>query len=318
MADKFVTVKPSGGTYTILQGAITGELAANADLTALGVLTVSIEGDWSGGPDTTAVVINGFITDATHYLKIITDASNRALKTGISASRYILNTGAAAQSIEIVDGHVWVDGLQIQGNDGKYALYTHDIPAGGWLKVSNCYITNSYGIVQNSANETTYCWNTIFSGNNRGTLGWAGNSYFYNCTKCNGASDGMEFDAGTHTIINCAVFNNADDFDTAGATVTIDHCASDDGDGTNDVAESGGGATWTGDFVDAANGDFTLKSTSGLVGTGTDNPGSGLYSDDIDSVARTSTWDIGADEYVAAGGSIVPLAMHHYKQQGTH
>lgn len=40
-----------------------------------------------------------------------------------------------------------------------------------------------------------------------------------------------------------------------------------------------------------------------LDGAGTDDPGSGLYSDDITQTARTSTWDIGADEYIAAAAA---------------
>jgi hypothetical protein len=53
------------------------------------------------------------------------------------------------------------------------------------------------------------------------------------------------------------------------------------------------------------------------VGTGTDDPGAGLYSDDITGTARTSVWDIGADEYVAAAGGLsIPVAMAAYRQMG--
>jgi hypothetical protein len=38
------------------------------------------------------------------------------------------------------------------------------------------------------------------------------------------------------------------------------------------------------------------------VGEGTDNPGSGLYSDDIIGTARSSPWDIGAFEYTSGAG----------------
>ena len=60
---------------------------------------------------------------------------------------------------------------------------------------------------------------------------------------------------------------------------------------------------WDAAFTDYSNGDFSVKNDSSvLYGAGTDNPGAGLYSDDIIDTARSSTWDIGAFEYVAAGG----------------
>lgn len=45
---------------------------------------------------------------------------------------------------------------------------------------------------------------------------------------------------------------------------------------------------------------FKLQETSPAIGEGIDNPGSGLYDDDICQLVRTSTWDIGAFEYIAA------------------
>ena len=60
MANKTVTVRPSGGTYTSLSAASTGDETANADLTASGlngILTISIEGTWSSA-DTGYVDIN--------------------------------------------------------------------------------------------------------------------------------------------------------------------------------------------------------------------------------------------------------------------
>ena len=34
---------------------------------------------------------------------------------------------------------------------------------------------------------------------------------------------------------------------------------------------------------------------------------------DIDGDTRSGTWDIGADEYIAAGGLSIPVAMRHYR-----
>ena len=106
----------------------------------------------------------------------------------------------------------------------------------------------------------------------------------------------LDVGGSTVSIINCAVFDSTDDF--FGTFALIDYCSSDDGDGTNAVTP----ADWSTVFVDYTNGDFHLKSTdTDLIGAGVDDPGSGLFSDDIDGETRTSVWDIGADEYVSAG-----------------
>ncbi|MHC4278399.1 MAG: hypothetical protein ACYSTI_13940, partial [Planctomycetota bacterium] len=44
-----------------------------------------------------------------------------------------------------------------------------------------------------------------------------------------------------------------------------------------------------------------LPPGSWLIGQGTDTPSGYQLSTDIDGEERTSTWDIGADEYVSAG-----------------
>jgi len=79
--------------------------------------------------------------------------------------------------------------------------------------------------------------------------------------------------------------------------MTIDHCCSDDGDGTNAQGPSGG--SWANEFTTPGT-DFSLLAGGNCVGNGTDDPGAGLYSDDIIGTARNTTWDIGAFEIAAA------------------
>ena len=95
-----------------------------------------------------------------------------------------------------------------------------------------------------------------------------------------------------------------------GGGTTVDYCASDDGDGTNAVAPSG--ANWANEFSNAAGGDFTLVAGGNCEGGGTDDPGSGLYSNDMDGDAYTSPWSIGVDAKTAAGGaSFMQQAYYH-------
>jgi hypothetical protein len=211
------TVKPSGGDSTSLADAIADCVALGADLTtdccgtgSAGILTISIEGDWSGGADTTAATLNGFTTSTDYYIKIVTNSSNRAAAASWDTSKYILN-GGASHALTVMDNHVWIDGLQMTGDNTKYSIYVNTISAGSWLKISNCRMASSYGIVLWDADITAYIWNCIFNGNNRGVYVSAGNAYIYNCTKYGGVTDGIEFDAGTHTLKNCVVFGNDDD-----------------------------------------------------------------------------------------------------------
>ena len=83
----------------------------------------------------------------------------------------------------------------------------------------------------------------------------------------NCAITGLIYGASVNTgvnITNGEVFNNTDDFLGTG---TIDHCASDDGDGTNPISVS----DWADEFYKAdylTDLDFRLKSTSVLLGAG--------------------------------------------------
>jgi hypothetical protein len=130
----------------------------------------------------------------------------------------------------------------------------------------------------------------------------------YNCTAYTGFR-GFTRTAGTVTCTNCIAANQIAAGSSFNGTITVDHCCSDDGTGTNAQTPSGG--VWTNEFVTDGS-DFALKVGGNCVGNGSDDPGAGLYSDDITGTARTSTWDIGADEYVAAGGGVNTKIVSYY------
>lgn len=330
MADKTVTVRPSGGDYTSLSAAILGEKDINADLTAGGmdgILYIKIEGDWSGAPDTTLVSINYFTTDATHYVSIYTDSANRAKASGWDTSRYILAVTDAI-ALSIADDYVRVDGLQIDqiysSTAAQSGIYISSIVAdNNYQRISNCRIrgtvngdANGVGIRVNDVDSICDIWNCIVYNHDGGGIfvDNGGVVNIWNCTVAYINDDAIELDTGTITIKNCAVFDNVDDFQDDTGAATIDYCASDDGDGANGVAESGGGSGWPNDFEGAATGDFRLKSGSNLVGAGVDNPSAGLFTNDIDGTTRDD-WDVGAYEYPPVGGStIVPKIMMYYRR----
>src|SRR3990167_2105406 len=79
------TVKPSGGDYTSLEACMN---ANEQDLvTADKYFDVEIDGTWSSA-DTTAVTIENYTTDATHYINIYTTATARHL--GAWATNYYM------------------------------------------------------------------------------------------------------------------------------------------------------------------------------------------------------------------------------------
>jgi photosystem II stability/assembly factor-like uncharacterized protein len=91
-----------------------------------------------------------------------------------------------------------------------------------------------------------------------------GNSKIYNSI-VRGFTTGLNQN-GVQTVVskNCAVFDNTNDF---GTITTIDHCASDDGDGTNPITI----ASWAAQFASASYAtatDFRLLSTSELLNAG--------------------------------------------------
>jgi hypothetical protein len=265
--------------------------------------------------DTTAVTINSYTTDETRFILVFTPTGgvqsiNSQRHSGAwSASKYRIIASPATTFdgvIKVLDDYVRVSGLQIENDatttgvgccvySGNGIILSESIL---WLYTSNAgYLTDLVGSIASSI------YNCLGIGSGTGTGGRGfllrvSGSVIYNCTVYGSAFARAIWSYGTEgvlTAINCAVFGTGDDF--YGTFASIDHCASDDGDGTNAVTP----ADWSAVFTDYANGDFSLKSGSALIGAGIDNPGSGLYSDDIIGNARSSVWDIGAFEYVTAG-----------------
>lgn len=339
MANRTVSVHPTeNGTgdasYPTLAAAITGELGVVDDLvTAEEILTIEIQGDWDGSPDTAAVDADGFLTSSDYYLKIVTASSNRASASGLDTSKYILQV-SNAHALDFHVNYGWVDGLQISNPagsaGGQSCLYTSGQAAGNFLRYSNLYLvgrdddTNySAGIRFGDADTVAKVWNCIIQGCTGHSSAAAMLLYgttidVYNCLSYNCYDGFKTYDNGTISLYNCVSFaSDGEDFEGNEYTATIDHCASDDGVGTNDVAESGGGAAWPNDFEGAATGDFRLKSGSNLIGACSDASG-GLFTDDIEGTVRGASWDVGPFEYVAAGGggSIVPILQQMRRRRG--
>jgi len=284
-----------------------------------GPVYVACYGD---GADTTKVLINDYTTDVDDYIEIFTPVSSDQVgvsqrHTGIydTAKYHLTGTDRTEGVLEIRDEFVRINGIQIgvtvTANNNSYGLYGGAVGATNELRVSNSIFAgismagtgNSRGIRTTDSDTIIKIWNCVVygfvSGADNGFLGISPNGVsadIYNTT-VNNCGRGIDEIGATVTVTNSLVFENNDDFE---GTIAMTYCGSDD-DHTGDSATNFVITQTADDYaalvVDADGGDFTLTNgSSEAVGAGTDNPGSGLYSDDILGSSRSSTWDVGAFE----------------------
>lgn len=166
--------------------------------------------------------------------------------TGVQAS---ITNGDNTSDI-IFDGS-YVSGTSVITIDQCYAKAGTD-------SVCTCY---SFA----DAEQTFYIRSSIGVATSTGRSNYhvANTGYIYNCDFTGGAAGFRSGTSGTYTVANCVVFGTTDDFVIgAGSTVTIDYCASDDGDGTHAIAPSGG--NWANEIPNYATGNWTPANTGNI------------------------------------------------------
>jgi len=297
---------------------------------------VEIDGTWSSA-DTSAVTIHNYTTDATRYINIYTTTTARH-KGVWSTSYYMLNAvvgGHYGSLLSIQSQYVSLSGLQLTFvSSGGDANQQHCINGYSYSKIYNNICkpvwnspTNGYdlhGIITAGAQNGTWIkiWNNIVynckdsSGNGIGIGHWSqpnsSDEYIYNNTVYNcGKGIRSSYQSKSTVLYNNICNNNGTDYEIPNDT-NADNI-SEDTTSPNDEWDSTAVA-----FVSETAGseDFHLDAGSSAIDGGTTDPGSGLFSDDIDGVTRTGTWDIGADEYVAGGGGAAPLTGYMSCQKG--
>lgn len=158
-----------------------------------------------------------------------------------------------------------------------------------------------------NAGGTCRLWNCIAydcqTGFASDATSWdAANLINYNCTAWGNNSNW----ADDQKCINC-LSDNALLGDGAGfnGTGTTGHSNNASGDSSAGGTNARTNQTFT--FVNTASRDFHLQSSdAGAKDHGLTDPGSGLFSDDIDGQTRSGTWDIGADEVLSSSSSVSP------------
>lgn len=316
MADKTVTVKPSGGDYASLNAALAGEDDINPDLTAMaGILYIDC---YSMQDDTLAATGTGYTVNASYYVCIRGAASDKtSINTGKwSVDRYrLVYTAAAAENIAIL----WVQLDYTRVLD----LQIHLLSTSASVSKSGYYIGSATGCeVHRCIARATLVTPT---GTNRiqGFVsyrsGSSGTNYFYNCLAYDFAAGTYNYAYGFYSdsastynhvhCYNCTAQNCRLGFFRNAATMYAYNCGAA---GSNTAFGSLTGETTcsssTPTFVNEAGDDFHLATSDSIWrNQGTDY--TGTFSDDIDGQGRpvgAGTWDIGCDEAgpIGAPGSV--------------
>jgi hypothetical protein len=321
MANKTVTVKASGGDYLSLNDALAGEKIANPNLVSMGGI-LTIECYASVGADVAADTGSGWTTNSSNYIHIIAPAAERH-DGKWNTSRYRIEMSGNSASVGAFTNraeYTRLTGIQIKRtSDGSsnalYGVYALEDP----LLIDKCIIWVSVnhgscvtrGLKLNSSTTTTRNTVVFENGSFKGASDHYGieGSSAPSHTLENVTCDGFEYNfiSGSATVVlkNCVAQTSGASGGAAGGyfypsctTTGSTHNLSDKSDAIGTVTYQ----TKTVTFVDAANGDFHLAAgDTEAKNNGTDL--SGTFTDDIDGVTRSGTWDLGADEYVASGGA---------------
>ena len=299
------TVKSAGGDYSSLSAweagrqanLVTGDLIEQAEVYAFN--------------DTTAFTIDGWTTSSTQYIRIYA-ATGEGHAGYWDTSKYYLSA-TNANLISVVEDNVRIEGLQIQLTlNAVNDLAALKVTGTGDVRVSRCIarcvVTSDAGVdaidgfwlagggkvyncVAFGFKETTTFRGSGFKAN-------VATGTFYNCTAYD-CDYGFRSLFGLMLAKNCLSFGTGTkDFFEVFDAASDYNCSEDNtAPGAHSLINK---ASTDIDFLSTTYTDanfLAIDSTSVAVGAGTNDPASGLYSDDIRGTTRTSTWDIGADEY---------------------
>ncbi|MEZ7195392.1 hypothetical protein [Pseudodesulfovibrio karagichevae] len=202
----------------------------------------------------------------------------------------------------IVRPNVWLVGLQIKSLAAAIDCHAVWAPSGldadrcaTWSEASAAY---ARGFAGGGTHRVSNCLAVGYSANGSAGLALGGAGYTVQCTA---AGCYYGFRGGGTAAVNCLSVSSTYNYSGTFSAASL-NCASDDASVPG--AGSGHIANATVVFVDAANDDYHLDATStDLIDAGADTTGQAYEClTDVDGDARSTTPDIGIDEYVVAGG----------------
>ncbi len=307
-----VTVKPSGGDYVSLNAAMVGEAA---DLVAL---DRRLDIECYSMSDTVQVVVNGFTTDATRYIRIYTPSSERHRGKWDNTKYRLENT---ALIVDIQENYVRFEGLQVKltanTGSGIHGVSTLNVVGTGLIRFSKCIFkgvlsgdVTGVGVSNRSDSGTVVqVHNCLFldwirpdisSGyvgglyTDIGTL-QAYNNTFINCHRGIYRVGGVSTIAKNNLFYNCTQpcagnFEAGTDYNSTN-NAAIGYTVTDAGN-THDIVNQ------VYNFIEPGD-DYHLTSYDmGAKDKGIADPSGGAFTDDVDGEVRYGIWDIGFDEYV--------------------
>lgn len=314
----------AGYDYTSLNAALVGEAGGSPVVVTSPDLVTNDERliiecrATSGSQDTAQVTVTGFTTGSDDYVVIQSSGANRHAGV-LDTNLYDLwVNGGAGVSFTVSNNYTRIIG--IQGGIHTYSQTFLSVPAtvtnvlidscilrqgsggsstGIMLKGSDAKAVNNIiydfvtsGIIEDYTNAT-YGYNNTIVNCGIGILGHSSNSMravnniVQDCT--------TDFSSNFHSSSN---YNLSDSTGSPGANSV---------DNSNLT------------FADAATDDYHLASgDTDAIGAGIGpSSDSNVPTTDIDGDTRSgTTCDIGADEYAAAGGLSIPVAMNQLRTQG--
>lgn len=319
------TVAPSGGDFTSLSAAVTWFKNNYPNFVTSDIIgVIQITGSWSSPENADNVSITSLTTDATHYLHIYTDATNKASASWSNSKYRLTFTNDNVATLNIGTSFVIIDGLQI--SNGDYADATavkvsSTLSSDSKIILRNLLIkgpgtaTNDhYGISIYATNANVYAYNCVIYNYATTTTKYIRPVWAYTDTSCTltmynciaiGGDRSFRLSSGSITLKNCYAANAGTACYDTGITLTT--CASSDTTGSTglqNISLSNAG------FVNVQSGseDFHLASTSSpLYHTGTDTSGDSApmnFTTDLDGQNYYDTGgvrSIGVDEYIETG-----------------
>jgi hypothetical protein len=307
-----------GRRFNSWQGAVnnsgTGPFLGTFDLTAANARVTWV--GYNDGPFNAEVVVDGYTTDATRYLRlsvagpgqVASDVSQR--HDGTAGSGVVIRAQANGSSaISIRDSYTRVEWLELDGSARGPASNNVgiDVNATGnnallqglLIHHESSGDSSAHGILVNgNATEVRNCviYEVDDGINTSGTGVALKSSTIY---AANG--DGIQVSGGTATAENViAMASGIDFFENGGTFTLVDYCMSDNG--TADDFGGTGNLVFiapVNQFVSITPGaeDLHLKTGADALDTGKDLSAS--FSFDIDGGARSAPWDMGADDLLA-------------------
>lgn len=311
----------SGGDYTTI---VSWEANQQGDLVAADEIQ---KGELYSETYTDLTTIDGSTTDSTRYMLLSSNSAHRHDGTS-GGGGAVIDPTSSGHVFMVSDDYFHAEWLRITGWVGSSSEAFRVNNTG--LVIDKCIIhdspiDNQDGVYAGSDNITINIRNTIFYDIKRGavvnqTVSFGGVVLnIFNCTayNCNDDADvtikgQFSANSGTINVRNCASFDvvnsidNDDFWKAAGASWgTSSHNISSDTSATTTGSNSINSKASTDQFVSVTGGseDLHLKTGADCIDVGVDL--SGTFTDDIDGITRSGTWDMGADELVAAAGADV-------------